>query len=200
MLRIERLTATNYSDYEALTRAEANGKTGCYCAFWHQRWASMDEWERRQREEPEKNREVMRARVTAGFHVGALAYDGAEPIAWISVSPLSELFWAARRLAQLGEAGLKVAGVPCVNLAAAHRGHGRQVEVLRALADHGRAQGWTALEGYPFDEEAYARHGAKVAWPGSPRGFVDAGFTRVGPHWITHPEWPRSIYRLELVG
>src|SRR4051812_21581746 len=79
---LEPLSAANFTDYERLTERESNGKTGCYCAFWHQKWSSMDEWQRRQKEEPLKNREVVRSRVDAGIHVGVLAYRerGAEAV------------------------------------------------------------------------------------------------------------------------
>jgi hypothetical protein len=101
-LTLHPLTELNFDHYEALTRAEASGKTGCYCAFWHQKFASSAEWDRRQKEEPLKNRDAVLARVRGGFHVGVLVYDDGVLAAWISVSPVNEVYWAWKRASVLG--------------------------------------------------------------------------------------------------
>lgn len=91
-----------------------------------------------------------------------------------------------------------IAGITCITIAPQHRHKKLQAEILRALKEYGRSRGWTALEGYPFDEAAHERHGDAIAWPGSPSAFTDAGFTRIEPHWLDHPDYPRSIFRAEL--
>lgn len=197
-LALRPLTEGNFADYEALTRAEASGKTGCYCAFWHQKFTSSAEWERRQKEEPQKNRDAVLARVRGGFHVGVLAYDGDDLLAWISVGPVNEVYWAWKRAAALGPDAATTAAITCFSLAPQRRGDGLQTTLLEALVAYGMGAGWLAIEGYPFDAAAFERHGAKVAWPGAPQGFQAAGFEVVGPHWLTHPEWPRSIMRRSL--
>lgn len=195
-LRIERLAEANFADYERLTACGADG--GCYCAFWHGKWRSVDEWKERERTRPLENRELIRQMVSFGFHVGALAYRGGELLAWLSVGPLPETYWTWKRVAQVGLEAHLVAGITCITIAPELRGQRLQGSVLRALSEHGRAQGWRAIEGYPFDASAFAKHGKAVSWPGRVEGFVEAGYERVGAHWLDHPDSARSIYRVEL--
>jgi hypothetical protein len=51
---------------------------------------------------------------------------------------------------------------------------------------------------YPFDRETIDRMGDAVTWPGFPEDFAEAGFQRMGEHWLNNKEYARSIYRLEL--
>ena len=195
-ITLARLTESNFADYEALTSCEGGG--GCYCSFWHQRIASMDEWETRRKTNPALNRQVVLDKVLTGYHVGVLAYEGGKPAAWISVGPLPEFYWAWRRVAQLGEDARSTAGILCVTVGGAHRGRGIQRRALSALRPYGAAQGWTAIEGYPFDASAVAAHGSAVAWTGTTKGFEDAGFSRTGAHWLSRPESERSIWRVDV--
>lgn len=197
-IRLESLSEKNFSDYEKLTQKESNGKSGCYCAFWHQKWNSMEEWERRQKEEPLKNRDIVKSRMQSGFHVGVLAYVGNELLGWISVGPLPEFYWTWRRVAQVAEAAPTIAGITCINVAESFRKKGFQEKMLSALAAYAKEQKWTVVEGYPFDPEAHRIHGEKVLWAGFTQSFERAGFERVSAHWLNHDQWPRSIYRLTV--
>ena len=196
-IRIEKLTESNFSDYESLTRCQADG--GCYCAFWHQKWTSMADWEKQQKEAPEKNRAIIFEKVRAHFHVGVLAYKENKLLAWVSVGPLTDFYWTWKRTIQVGESAKTIAGITCITLAPEFRGQGLQAELLLALSKYGTTQGWTAIEGYPFDVNAVKQHKQKVFWPGLTKGFERAGYKRIGPHWLNHPEWERSIYQFELI-
>ena len=192
-IRLEILSFENFSDFEQLT---AHGKDGgCYCAFWHQRFSTMEEWKERERTAPEKNRSCMRQRVDSNFHVGVLAYEGDQLLAWISVSPVAEVYWAWRRTAALGTEAKTTACITCITIAQAARGRGFQGKLLKSLLEHAKKQGWTAVEGYPFDEEAVQAGKTDLHWPGLVKGFVEAGFEHAGPHWLSQPGLPRSIYR-----
>lgn len=197
-IRLEILSPTNFPSYEALTCKEANGKTGCYCAFWHQKFNSLEEWEKRQKEEPLKNRDVVHSKMVGGFHVGVLAYENDKLIGWISLGPLTDFNWTMRRALALGPEAAKVAGILCFNLHPDYRGKGYQTEILKQIIAYGKTQGWTRLEGYPFDPEAREKHGEKVAWPGMPESFTAAGFTFMEKHWLSQQDWWRSIYKMEL--
>jgi len=195
-IRLEILSSKNFSDFERLT---AHGKDGgCYCAFWHQKFSSVEEWHEREHTAPEKNRDCMRQRVDSNFHVGVLAYEGDRLLAWISVSPVAEVYWAWRRTAMLGPEAKTVACITCITIATAARGQGLQGKLLRSLLEYGKAQGWTAIEGYPFDEEAVVRHKTDLHWPGLVRGFVEAGFEHAGSHWLSQTDCARSIYRKNI--
>lgn len=197
-IRLETLNTQNFPDYEALTCKEANGKTGCFCAFWHQKWNSLEEWEKRQKEEPLKNRDMVKAKMHGGFHVGVLAYEENKLIGWVSLGPLTDFNWTMKRALKLGEAAHKTAGILCFNLAPDYRGKGYQELLLRELITYAKAQAWETLEGYPFDESARNLHGDKVAWPGYPESFVAAGFKRSEAHWLSQNEWERSIFTAAL--
>lgn len=195
-IRIEKLSEKNFADYEALTCNQSEG--GCYCSFWHQKWTSMEDWATCQKETPERNRQIVFEKMRSGFHVGVLAYQGEKLLAWLSVGPLTDFYWTWKRIAQVGEDARSIAGITCFTIAPEFRGQGMQAKILEALKDYGHTQGWTAIEGYPFDASAIERHTDQVIWPGLPKGFADAGFQRIEAHWLSNPEAERSIYRAEL--
>lgn len=195
-IRIEKLSQANFKDYESLTSCQKDG--GCYCAFWHQKWNSLKEWEDRQASEPLRNRDTVLNKVDSGFHVGVLAYQGDELLAWISVGPLPEYYWTWKRVAALGEEARLIAGITCITIAEKYRGQALQPELLRALNSYGKTQGWAAIEGYPFDESAYLKHGKTLAWPGNPKGFAKAGYERIEAHWMNNAGYERSIFRKSL--
>ncbi len=195
-IRIERLSEKNFADYESLTCRQAHG--GCYCAFWHQKWNSMADWEKCQKETPEKNRQMVFEKMRSGFHVGVLAYQGDELVAWLSVGPLVDFYWTWKRTIHVGEEAKSVAGITCFTVAPSHRGKGLQSQILDALKSYGKEQGWKVIEGYPFDDSALEKHKQDVIWPGLTKGFARAGFERSGPHWLSNPDAERSIYQAVL--
>jgi GNAT superfamily N-acetyltransferase len=194
---IEPFGEGNVADYERLTEHGNNGKP-CYCSFWHRKWTSMDEYHEVQRDRPERLRECVLDRMRSRFHVGVIAYRAGTPCAWVSVGPLIDFFWAWRRVAQLGAVAKTTAGIVCFTVAPALRGQGMQERVLSALVDYGRRRGWTAVEAYPFADEAIAKHGETLKWAGLAKGYENAGFQRVGEHWLSQPDFPRHLYALPL--
>lgn len=194
-IRLERLTEANFETFASFINCEDGG---CYCSFWHQKWSSMEEWDKRKAEAPEKNRSCMLDKVRSRFHLGVLAYQGDELVAWISVGPLPEFYWAWRRVGQLGDAAKTIAAIPCITRRTEVRDRVTEASLLQALQAYGKEQGWSAIEGYPFDRETLDRLGDAVTWPGFPEDFAQAGFKRVGEHWLHSKEYARSIYRVEL--
>ena len=195
-IRFRRLTLDNFSEFESLTADESEG--GCYCSFWHQKWSSMSDWEKCKKETPGNNRAIVLEKVRSGFHVGVLAYRGDDLAAWVSVGPLPDYYWTWRRVAQRGDAAKTVAGVLCITIRPILRRTGLQKELLYALKGYGKEEGWSSIEGYPFDPSAIERHGDKLSWPGLTKGFMDAGFVRTEPHWLSSPDAARSIYSCDL--
>lgn len=174
-------------DYETLTQHEGGG--GCYCAFWHQKFASHAAWLAQCKAQPERNRETVLDRARQGFHVGVVVYQDDQARAWLGVGPLPETYWAWKRVASLGLAAAHTAGIVCFTLAEAARGKHLSLEVLEAVKAYGKAQGWKTLEAYPFDPAALAQHGDSLLWPGRTESFV-MGFARVGSHWMEHRTIP----------
>lgn len=195
-IRIEQLSESNFKDYESLTSCESGG--GCYCSFWHQKITSMQEWDTRKNENPMLNRQIVLDKVKTGYHVGALAYDKNELLAWISVGPIIDYYWTWKRVARLGEESKNTVGITCLTLAPKSRGKGLQAEILNELKIYGKEKGWKVIEGYPFDQVALDKHRENVLWPGLTKGFENAGFTKEGPHWLSGPGWERSIYKFSI--
>jgi GNAT superfamily N-acetyltransferase len=195
-IRIEKLTESNFADYEKLTSCESGG--GCYCAFWHQKWNSMEAWDQRKKEKPELNRQTILEKVKSHFHVGALAYSGDDLLAWISVSPLIDTYWFWKRSIHVGESAKTTAGITCFTVAPKYRGKGLQSQILVELLKYGKAQGWTSIEAYPFEKSALEKHGQSVLWPGLSKSYEEAGFKKIGPHWLNHPDWERALYKFDI--
>ena len=196
-IRLERLTEKNFEDFSSFLNCQ---DSGCYCSFWYQKWSSMEEWDQRKASSPELNKSCMLDKVRSKFHIGVLAYQGDQLVAWISVGPVPEFYWAWRRSGQLGDAAKLTACIPCITRKTSVRDHLPESVLLEALKEYGRAQGWTNIEGYPFDRSAIEQHGKAVTWPGFPEDFERAGFQRVDAHWLSSPAASRSIYRFDLNG
>ncbi len=194
-IRLERLTEQNFEKFSSFLNCH---DSGCYCFFWHQKFSSMEEWDKRKAESPELNKSCMLDKVRAKFHLGVLAYKGDELVAWISVGPVIDFYWAWRRVGSLGNAAKSAACIPCITRKKELRDSLPESELLEALKEYGSEQGWDSIEGYPFDKEAHDKHGKAVTWPGFSEDFERAGFKRAGEHWINSSEYPRSIYRFEL--
>lgn len=195
-IRLEKLTESNFPAFEQLLIN--TNEEGCYCSFWHGK-LPMAEWKEQEKCAPEKNRETTLAKVRSGFHVGVLAYEGNHCVGWIGVGPLSDFYWTWRRLGQLGEDKARTtAGIVCINIGSEFRKQGYQTKLLSALRPYAAQQGWKIVEGYPFDDEAFAKQGLSIDWTGFASSYVKAGFTRTGPHWLSAPEYPRSIYQMCL--
>lgn len=195
-LSLQKLSLENFSDYESLTSCQSGG--GCYCSFWHQKWTSMADWEKCKKETPEANRSIVLEKVKTGFHIGVLVYENSKLVAWISVGPIIDFYWTWKRVGMLGDLAKTTAGIVCFTIAKSHRGQGRQKEILEALKIYGREQGWTSIEGYPFDTSAIEKHKDDVIWPGVPKGFIESGFQHLGPHWLSSSDAERSIFRYQL--
>ncbi len=158
----------------------------------------MDEWEKRQKEEPLKNRDVVHSKMISGFHVGVLAYENDELIGWISVGPLTDFNWTIKRALSIGNDAQRIVGILCFSLAPKHWGKGYQTILLKELIKYSKDNGWTSIEGYPFDAKALDKHGDKVAWPGFSDSFLEAGFQRIDQHWLNNHDYPRSIFKIDL--
>lgn len=197
-LTVKQLTEDNFSDFEKLL-CDSN-EPGCYCSFWHSKWASVDKWKEQVNCAPQKNKITTLEKVRSGFHVGVLIYENSNCVAWVAVGPMTDFYWLWRRLAQTGEEKAKTtAGILCINIAPSYRGKGYQKKVLDAVTEYSKNMGWTDLEGYPFDDLAFEKHGLSLDWTGFASAYQQAGFERAGAHWLSAPEYSRSIYQKKLI-
>lgn len=196
-IEIHPLSKSNFLDYERLTTLDK--EKPCYCSWWHIKPRPMDQYDKEKKTEPKKFRDCVFAKVDSGFHVGVLAYENGKLVAWISVGPVNEFYWAFKRAAQLQEKAYNTAAIMCFNTAPEFRGVGKTPAVLRALSDYGKQLGWSGIESYPFDAAAIGKHGSTILWPGTHEEYLAADYTRLDKHWLSSDEYPRSIFYKEIV-
>jgi GNAT superfamily N-acetyltransferase len=195
-ITLAQLSDDNVADYERLTHEDKGSP--CYCSFWHQKWTSMEDYDREKAEHPERLKACVLERMRAKFHVGVIAYADGKPCAWVSVGPLIDFYWTWRRVAHVGDAAKQIAGIMCFRIAPEFRGQKLQSKILETLKTYGAAQGWRSIEAYPFSDEAIATHGSALAWPGRIAGYEGAGFTKDNDHWLSSDGAQRFIYRVEI--
>ena len=129
--------------------------------------------------------------------IGIVAYQNDEPVAWCAVDRRSvygrvrgsPVPWQGRDEDPNDDS---VWAIPCMVVRKGHRGAGLTYPLVAAAAEHARARGASAVEGYPM-----LTAGVKVIWDelsvGAVGPFLAAGFREV-----THPTKRRLVMRLEL--
>ncbi len=113
---------------------------GCWCMYWRDRDLPHGE--------PKK--QAMAALVRAGREPGLLAYEGGEPVGWISLGPRAD-FPQLMRSPQYRprEDGPAVWSIVCFVVDRPARRRGIAAALLDAAVEHAFAQGAGALEAYP---------------------------------------------------
>jgi GNAT superfamily N-acetyltransferase len=157
------VTAETVTDFEKLFAARGS-PNWCWCMAWRATPAEI-----KNSKSPARRAQIL-ARIGDGVPVGLLAYDGNEPIAWVSVAPKSTF----RSLGGT-EDDDGVWSLTCMFVPRARRGTGLSARLIEAAVDHARQQGARLLEAYPVDPDSPSyRH----------MGFVEAferlGFTPAG--------------------
>ncbi|HVS85577.1 MAG TPA: GNAT family N-acetyltransferase [Gaiellaceae bacterium] len=124
---------------------------GCWCMYWRDR--SLEHGEPKKR--------AMADLVRAGREPGLLAYDGDEPVGWVSVAPREE-FHALVSSPQYGpdDEDEGVWSIVCFVVDKPRRGAGVAAELLGAAVEHALARGASAIEAYPHvrDGRDYMGH------------------------------------------
>ena len=188
------VTSDRWPDLDRLFSASSDERLGnpsrCWCMEWrlpHEQW---------QQQQGEGNRRAMEAFVASGDVPGILAYDGAEPVGWCSVSPRTSL----PGLVQTGNFenpdNPDVWAIVCFYVAETQRGRGLAKGLLQAAVQYAIAGGAKIVEAYPLslpvlsgragDKTASERSGlsadqiADLLAGGSVRIFADAGFVEAG--------------------
>jgi ribosomal protein S18 acetylase RimI-like enzyme len=128
---------------------------GCWCMFWRDR--SLEHGEPKKR--------AMAKLVRAGREPGLLAYDGDEPVGWVSLGPREDfppLLSSPQYRPREEGGGDNVWSLVCftVDKNAQQRGVARAL--LAAAVEHAFAHGASSLEAYPHksDRGNYMGHAA----------------------------------------
>jgi GNAT superfamily N-acetyltransferase len=138
---------------------------GCWCMYWRDR--SLEHGEPKKR--------AMKKLVSAGTKPGLLAYDGDEPVGWVSVGP-REAFPPLLRSPQYRPreegGGEAVWSLVCFVVDKPRRGSGVAAALLDGAVEHAFANGASSLEAYPHKTE-------RVNYMGHVELFERAGFRPV---------------------
>ena len=150
--------------------------------------------ERRDRLEAQTHCGDSSATTTAGL----IGYLGDEPVGWVAVEPrvnypgmlrVYRVPWEGR---DEDKRDPTVWAITCVFVRAGFRGRGLTHQLVRAAADHARARGARAVEGYPYRADA-----GEITWdeihPGAEAMFLDAGFREVA-----RPGVRRVVMRIDF--
>lgn len=156
------------------------GVGGCWCMLWRQ------SPKRQTALKGDGNRKAIKAVFDEPVPPGLLAFDGTEPVAWLSVAPRAAFvrLEQSRVLAPVDAA--PVWSISCFLIKRTHRRMGLAVSLLEAakamVADHGG----TILEGYPV-EPRKDPYPSAYAWTGIAESFRRAGFSEVARRSETRP-------------
>jgi len=119
---------------------------GCWCMFWRDR--SLEHGEPKKR--------AMEELVRAGREPGLLAYDGDEPVGWVSLGPREDFPPLLRspqyRPRDVG-GGDAVWSLVCFTVDKNAQGQGVARALLDAAVEHAFARGASSLEAYPHKTE-----------------------------------------------
>lgn len=193
------ITASRFKDVEALFMTDSIMR-GCW-DIWpryagNAERAAIDA-RHRGATQSAANRAELRTLASRRRAPGLLAYDGAEPVGFVSLGPRTDMrrVDASRATPRVDEVPVWV--VPCLFVRKGHRGKGLTVTLLKAAVEYAGKHGAPAIEGYP--RATGARVADVAAFFGSAAQFRRAGFRKIaGPRPDLPKGWvPRSTMRAE---
>jgi hypothetical protein len=161
------VTAERLPDLETVIGNCSYGRK-CWCAYWYLPNAEF------KRGWGEGNAAHLKGLVLAGREPGLIAYDGALPVAWVSVAPRSAFDRLNRSKNFAPIDGLSVWSVNCFIVAPDHRRRGMMAQLAGAAAEFAFGKGAPAVEGYPI--EPGPRTGANDLYLGTIAAFEAAGY------------------------
>lgn len=143
------------------------------------------------------NKAELRALARRRRAPGLLAYDGTDPVGFVSLGPRPDMrrVDASRATPRVDEVPVWV--VPCFFVHRKHRGRGVTVALLKAAVKYAGKHGAPAVEGYP--RAPGTRVDDSTAFFGSADQFRRAGFRKIaGPRPDLPKGWvPRYTMRAE---
>src|SRR5688572_2192057 len=108
---------------------------------------------------------------------GLVAYQGGEPIGFISLGPRSDFSRIANSKATPPVDDVPAWVIPCITVRRGHRGQGVAVAMIRAAVEYAGERGAPAVEAYPRAEGK--RMHDDYAFVGTDTMFRKAGFRQV---------------------
>ena len=108
---------------------------------------------------------------------GLVAYDGGEPIGWISLGPRYDFSRVANSRATPPVDDVAAWVIPCITVRRGHRGQGVAVAMIQAAVEYAGKRGAPAVEAYP--RAAGKRVHDDFAFFGTEAMFKKAGFRKI---------------------
>jgi GNAT superfamily N-acetyltransferase len=175
----------------------------CWCTWWRQRSTEFDAGSR---QGGAGNRELLHRITAEGRVPGLLAFEGDEPVGWVSIAPREEFgrVYRSRNLrpdppdqgdpagqADAGPAG-GVWALVCFWMPPVHRRRGIGTALLDAAVAHAAERGAAVVEAYPVDTHGERVPSAEI-FTGTLEMFLRAGFTEVRRRTDRRPVVQRTL-------
>ena len=145
----------------------------------------------------EKRRAAMTKLARRRSHApGLVAFEGADPVGWIAISPRPEYVRVDKSRATPVVDDEAVWIIPCVTVPKTARGKGIAIAMIRAAAEYAFEKGAPAVEAYPRAGDKHT--GADNIYFGTEAMFRRAGFEVIRPPLESRPKnWiPRVAKRI----
>jgi ribosomal protein S18 acetylase RimI-like enzyme len=186
-LTIRPLTAARVDDVKTVTR----GTWGATCWDLFPRFTSKEQRAMgitNQGTRAEARRRAVLAKLARRRHsAGLVAYEGTEPVGFISLGPRFDFSRVANSRATPPVDEVDAWVIPCITVRRGHRGKGVAIAMIRAAVAYATRFGAPAVEAYP--RVSNARTHDDYAFYGTEAMFRRAGFRQVrGPL----PDLPRA--------
>lgn len=169
-LRVELLTPARWPDLEALF-GEKGACAGCWCMFWR-----LEQGERFDDLKGPRAKARFKELVLAGKAHGHLAYEGDEPVGWVTWGPRRDFAKLDRAPSLAIDDADRVHAVPCFFIKPGHRGQGVATALLAAVVRELERRKVALVEAYPVKG---AKIPAAFAYTGTLPLFEKAGFSVV---------------------
>lgn len=142
-LTIEPLTLKNWDKFVALF-GDRGACANCWCMYYR-----LDNKSYKEGQKARTNKTLMHNLVKSGRQVGLLGILNGEAVGWIAFSPREDFIRLGRSRIHKSPDNEKVWSVPCFFTGRKFRGKGVSGEMLRGAMEYAKANGITAIEGYP---------------------------------------------------
>ena len=173
------LTAKTWNDFETLFGARG-ACGGCWCMWWRLKRSQFE------KQKGEKNRQAMKALVSAGQIPGILAYVDGVPAGWCAVGPRPIFTSLANSRILKPVDDQPVWSIVCFFVDKKYRNQGLSHLLVREAVRFVRKQGGRIVEAYPVEPKK-DRMPAVFAWTGFSTAFIQAGFREVARRSETRP-------------
>jgi GNAT superfamily N-acetyltransferase len=174
-LTVRPLTAARVDDVKTVTR----GTWGSACWDLFPRYTAAQQRELGINTGGENKRRAVLAKLASRRKnsAGLVAYQGREPIGWISLGPRYDFsrIDSSRATPRVDEVEAWV--IPCITVLRGHRGKGVAVAMIRAAVEYAGKRGAPAVEAYP--RAAGKRVHDDFAFFGTEEMFRKAGFRKI---------------------